>query len=134
MCFYSAHCCLPFKPTVLYRHALRSTAHQVRLLTPVNRHSGLSTHAAVSGNFSTTVYEYPTTGSLNCSRLLTDAEYSADTAKERIAVVDPLQLDIFCEAIRARARFNERPLSDEESAYPIAYVRAVYKVRFAFIF
>uniref|UniRef100_A0A915EBP4 Uncharacterized protein n=1 Tax=Ditylenchus dipsaci TaxID=166011 RepID=A0A915EBP4_9BILA len=68
---------------------------------------------------------------LDCSKVIAhDEKYIQQMAKQRVSYQDDPSLLMDCKSIRQRHYFADEPASEEEAAFPIAFSRAVYKVRF----
>lgn len=68
-------------------------------------------------------------GDLNCERvLLNDVEYIREKTRHRIVYKDSVDLKTDCASIKNRNYFPERPLTNQEAEFPIAYARIVYRV------
>uniref|UniRef100_A0A1I8BX08 Uncharacterized protein n=1 Tax=Meloidogyne hapla TaxID=6305 RepID=A0A1I8BX08_MELHA len=64
---------------------------------------------------------------LDCKRILNnDIEYIKEKSKKRLIYKD-IKISNKCEDIRSKNNFLEKPLSEAENEFPIAYAKIVYK-------
>jgi hypothetical protein len=68
---------------------------------------------------------------LECNRLINgDDIYIKEQSKNRLKYFDPKEelLPMDCNSIKSRNYFLEKPISENENLFPLAYARAVYIV------